>query len=219
MNFFMRYKGRSTIQKMALTGVFFGLVILFQYLERFMPFAGTFIKLNFSLLFILPIFYFAGPSYGILVMILRFVIGLSMKGEWGSMIGIVSHLILFISTLIAIIFMYIYSFAFNGIKNHNKKNIYISIATVLSSSITLTILNGIWFTPMYLSSYDNNLKNMFNIKNAIDVYKINEFYKFHFGIHNYWLGIIAVYFSGNLLKFSLIYFINYPLSKVIRHYY
>lgn len=220
MNFFKKYKDRSTIKRITFTSVFFGLVILFQYLETFMPFGGTFIKFNFSLLFILPIFYFAGPLYGILVILLRFIMGITMKGGWASLPIITSHLILLVSTSVAIIFMYIYSSFFSKVKNHNKKNIYISVATVLSTALVLTLLNAIWFTPMYISSFPpyNTYRYMFDIPKAINAY--NTWMKpFHFGIPNYWGGIFAVYLAGNIIKFTLVYLVNYPLSKVIRHYY
>lgn len=218
MNLFKRYRDRSPIKRITLTGVFLGLVILFQYLESYMPYGDTFIKFNFSLLFILPIFYFAGPIYGFLTIILRFVIGITMKGGWGNLPQITAHFILMISTLVAIGYMYLYSIVFNKIENHNKKIIYISIATVLSASLTLTLLNGVWFTPMFLSSYKQTWAHMFDIDSAIKQYD-SWMYTFHFGIRNYWAGIFAVYFSGNLIKFGMIYIVNYPLSKVIRHYY
>ena len=74
-NLFHVWPQNSPIRRIALTGVFMGLIILFQALERFMPFGNTFLKFNFTLLFILPIFYFSGPLFGILSLVLRFLIG------------------------------------------------------------------------------------------------------------------------------------------------
>lgn len=215
INPFRASKDRGTNQKIALTGVFFGLVILMQWLEQFMPFGDTYLKLNFSLLFILPIFYFAGPAFGITVLFLRFAIGPSVSSLGYSLEGLIGHFILFISTTCAIVFMYIYSLLFAKINNHNLKTIYISIATVLSTSLVLTLFNGLFFTPLYWWVF-GYVKTAFVSKEVTSVYSYVKY--MFFGIPTYWGGIFAVYLSGNLVKFGLIYIVFYPMSKVLRNF-
>jgi len=145
---FTKYKDKSDSTRIAFAGVFFGLVLLFQYLEQFMPFGDTYLNLNFSLLFILPIFYYSGPIYGFVVILLRFAIGPGISKGYAPQF-LVAHGVLMISSLVAIAFMYLYSVLFDKVKNGNMKLVYISIATVLSTSLVLTVLNGILFTPMF----------------------------------------------------------------------
>lgn len=222
-NPFHAYKNRTINQRIAITGVFLGLTILFHFLEKFMPFGGTFIKINLSLLFILPIFYFAGPFFGISVICIMFGIGFALSTE-PTIQRIVSQFILLFATFSTIGFMYLYSFVFSKIENHNKKVLLISISTVISITFLLTFLNAIWFTPMYMWAFgkDSNFKivnHPFDIPSAIKMYSEFPFYRLaHFGIPNYWGGIFAVYITGNLVKFGVIYALYYPLSKVLRQY-
>ncbi len=212
VNPFHAYKNKSVIQRISLSGIFFALVILFQFLETYMPFGDTYMNLNFSLLFILPVFYFAGPQYGLGIIVLRLIIGPAMSKLGYSSIGMVSHLILMISSLTAIGFMSLYSTLFHNIKSNNKKLILISISTVISTALILTLLNGLFFTPMYWHVY--GYIDSVSIELAKRIYPSISI-KFFF-IPSYWGGIFVVFLTGNLLKFSLVYVIYFPMSKVLR---
>lgn len=224
-NPFHAFRDRSVVQRIAMTGVFLGLVVLMQYLERFMPFAGTFVKLNFSLLFILPIFYFAGPFFGLTVVAIQFGIGYAFSTE-PTVQRAVSQMILTISTIVAIGYMYIFSWVFIKVKKHNAKMIYISVSTVLAIAITLTVLNAVWFTPMYMWAYGKDtaykiVDGVFDVAGAKKAYEVTfkTYYQIkHFGIPNYWAAIFAVYMAANITKFGLIYFVYFPMSKVLNHY-
>jgi riboflavin transporter FmnP len=152
-NFFNAYKSRGIVFKISFTGIMLALVILFQFLEQFTPFFGTFVKLNFSLLFILPVFYFAGPQYGIMVLLGRFFIGPALSKYSYAPFENVAQFILLFCSVIVIITMYIFSSLFKKIKSHNLKVILISSLTVLTSSIILTVINGLFFTPLYFKTY------------------------------------------------------------------
>ncbi len=219
-NMFHKHQGVSPIHKMAYTGVFFAMAILFQYISQYMKFANTFVNLNFSLLFILPIFYYSGPFYGLGSLIFRFLIGVGIDigsgngMELGGTSGVaLGHFILFICSSIAISFMFVYSKIFNNIKKHNTKIIIISICTVLSTTIIATLLNMFLFTPAFFAIYSHQ---KFSIKLTVATYE--NLTAFFFFIKNYWVGTFVVYFSANIVKFGLIYLVYFPLSKILRHF-
>ncbi|TCG11518.1 MPN527 family putative ECF transporter permease subunit [Mycoplasma todarodis] len=217
-NLFHCSKGRGVVHKIAFTGVFLGLVLLLQFLSRYMPFADTYIKLNFSLLFILPIFYYAGPIWGILTLLLRFAMGPVIAGTGYHPRYLTGHFILLVCSIVTIGFMYIYSSIFSKMKSHNIKVITIAITTFISSSLILTFLNQIFFTPLYWVS-TGYIKH-FSISETIDVYNNPYFLvkaKF-FMIPNYWAGTFVTYFAGNLAKYGVIFLCYIPMAKVLRTY-
>ncbi len=215
-NLFHSFKGRGVVQKIAFTGVFLGLVLLTQFLSRFMPFADTYIKLNFSLLFILPIFYYAGPQWGILTLLLRFFMGPIISGSGYHPKDLTSHFILLVCSIVTVLFMYIYSHLARNIKSHNKKVIVIVLATLISTSLLLTILNQILFTPLYWYAY--GFTKGFSISQSVNVYQYPAVKIKFFMIPNYWAGTFATYFAGNLTKYGIIFLCYIPMAKVLRTY-
>ncbi|CAM9099162.1 MPN527 family putative ECF transporter permease subunit [Mycoplasma marinum] len=213
-NLFHASSHKSVIHKIVFTGLFLGLVILFQYLERFMPLGFGFIKVNLTLLFILPIFYFAGPLYGILVLFVRYIVGVGMSGGFNQ-ISMVSHLILLICSIVTIILMYIYSSLFNKIKSHNLKVVLILLSTLVTTSLILTGLNQIFFTPLYFAVLEKG-GFKFSLNKSIQTYQYIKMV--YFNIDNYWAGTFAAYFTGNIIKYSIVFIIYFPLSKVLRNH-
>ncbi len=211
-NLFHCSKGRGIVHKMAFTGIFLGLVLLLQFLSKYMPFADTYINLNLSLLFILPIFYYSGPLWGILVLLLRLALGPAISGTGYPMQYMVAHLILFICSSVTIGLMYIFSSVFSKIKKHNLKVILIITSTLITTSLILTVLNQVFFTPLFWYSF--KFTKTFSISQSIDVYQFVKI-KF-FMIPNYWAGTFATYFAGNLAKYGIIFLCYFPLSKVLR---
>ncbi|NQZ29109.1 MAG: hypothetical protein HRT98_01855 [Mycoplasmatales bacterium] len=213
-NLFHNFKGRGIVHKIAFTGVFFGLVLLLQFLSKFMPFADTYIKLNFSLLFILPIFYYAGPLWGILVLLLRLILGPAISGLGYTTQEFTGHFILFICSIVTIGWMYIYSSLFSGMKSHNIKVILIVISTLISTSLILTFLNQIFFTPLYWSAF--KFTDGFSLRQSVKLYNNPIIKAKFFMISNYWAGTFATYLAGNLIKYGVIFICYIPMSKVLR---
>ncbi len=211
-NLFHCSKGRGIVHKMAFTGIFLGLVLLLQFLSKYMPFADTYINLNLSLLFILPIFYYSGPLWGVLVLLLRLVLGPTISGTGYAMQFMVAHFILFMCSTVTIILMYIFSSMFSKMKKHNLKVILIIMSTLITTSLILTMLNQILFTPLFWYSF--KFTKTFSISESIKVYQFVKI-KF-FMIPNYWAGTFATYFAGNLAKYGIIFLCYFPLSKVLR---
>ncbi|CAM9109414.1 MPN527 family putative ECF transporter permease subunit [Mycoplasma todarodis] len=213
-NFFHCSKGRGIVHKVAFTGVFLGLVLLLQFLSRFMPFADTYIKLNLSLLFILPIFYYAGPLWGILVLILRLTLGPAISGLGYTIQEFTGHFILFMCSMITIGLMYIFSGLFSKMKLHNVKVILIVTSTLLTTSLILTFLNQVLFTPLFWSAF--KFTDGFSLKQSIKLYDNPIVKAKFFMIPNYWAGTFATYLAGNLVKYGIIFMCYIPMSKVLR---
>ncbi len=211
-NLFHNSKSRRVVHKIAFTGIFLGLVLLLQFLSRYMPFADTYININLSLLFILPIFYYSGLFWGILVLLLRLFLGPTISGTGYATQFMVGHLILFICSVVTIVLMYIFSSVFSKMQRHNLKVILIIISTLITTSLILTILNQIFFTPLFWYSY--GFTKTFSISQSIEVYQVVKI-KF-FMIPNYWVGTFVTYFLANLTKYGIIFLCYFPLSKVLR---
>ncbi len=210
-NLFKAHSNMCIVQKIVFTGIFLGCVLFFQFLEQYMPLGFGYIKINLSLLFILPIFYFAGALYGMSVIILRFILTPFLSPGSVGNIAFTGSFILMVCSIVAISIMYVFSVIFFNLKNRTIKTIMISLCTWIGTSIFLTIINQIFFTPLYFQVLTNS--KYISISKTIDQYqKLKNIY---FGINNYWLGTFTTYFSGNLIKYGIIFTIYLPLSKTI----
>lgn len=213
--FLKAYKRHNLVYRITITGIFFALVLLFQYFEKFMPFINTYLKLNFSLIFILPIFYLAGPFLGLFVLILRFIFG-PLLGTLGyDLAGIIAHLILFISTIITLFIYFLNTFLFKKINNLKYRYLITAITTIVITAFILAILNGLLFTPLFWWAF--KYLPIISYNDAKLMYQQNEFIQIaHFGLKNYWAGILVVYIFGNMFNLSIIFLVNYPLEKIIK---
>lgn len=212
---FCAYQNRNLTQRLTLTGVFLALVILLQFFEKYLPFANTYLRFNFSLLFILPIFFFSGPGWGIFALILRFAIGPAMDPLGYDITGIMGHLILLISSSVTIFIFFLMSWLTLSLRNSKWKYWIVAILTIILSSIILTLLNGLLFSPLYWWAF-NFLDHPSYLAAQTLYQNTSGLQVMHFGIKSYWGGIWAVYLSGNIIKYSLIFIVNYPLDKVVK---
>ena len=204
--------------KIAFTGMMLSLVILFQYLEKFMPIFEIFMKMNLSLVFIMATLYVAGLSWASLLLILRFSIGPAV-GKYGySTLGIWNHTILLVMGSLFIIIFYSLDKISHKIKiNNNVRLLIISIISVLIISLIGPLLNGLLFTPVYWYLVPERpipTASLYDAKNAYQILKV----PFFFGIPNYWGGMYAAYGLGNFLKYSLICAVFIPMWKIIKRY-
>ncbi len=198
--------------KIAFTGMMLALTILFQYLEKFTPFAMGLMNINLSIIFIIATSYVVGFKWAVLLLVLRFALGPAVGTTGYSLIGLWSHSILLFSgsTFLGLIHL------FNKIifkKMSEKKNLLLTaVATVLVSTIVMTVLNAVLFTPVFF--YILKYVQAPTISNAIGVYPPALF----FGIPNYWGGIAVIFGVGNLVKFSIAIILFIPIWKITKHY-
>lgn len=205
----------SLLRKITLSAIMLTLVLIFHFLEKFIPLNFGYLKLNFSLLFILPIFYLCGFKWGFLLVVLRFIFGWALGGY--NILALISQLILLTYEMIAILALYFYSYLFRG-KLLNKtlqlKYITILCLTILTTSLSATILNVLVFFPLFLALIG---QQPFSLAWTIEQYNQSHYIFFLF-IPNYWFGTSVVYLIGNMIKFSSIFILYWPLSKILRSF-
>lgn len=194
-----------TVFNIALSGIFLALVLIFQFLSSQFFSVFGFLNINFTVVFIIVLYLATNYKYALAMLVLRFLISPAV-GSGYTIIGILGHFILLISDLSYIIIFVVFHVIF--IK-YSKVNIYLnialsfSIATILNA-LWMSILNGLIFTPLYLSLFSkgtipaNFIYYVENPPSIIDV----------FGINSYWGIIFALYLSFNLINFTLVSFIT-----------
>lgn len=193
-----------TIFNIALSGIFLALVLIFQFLSSQFFRVFGFLNINFTVVFIIVLYLATNYKYALAILVLRFLISPAV-GSGYTIIGILGHFILLISDLSYIIIFVVFHVIF--IK-YSKVNIYLniaisfSIATILNA-LWMSILNGLIFTPLYLSLLPGGTLP------ANFIYYVENPSKFNvFGINSYWGKIFALYLAFNLINFTLVSFIT-----------
>lgn len=207
-------KNKSTIFKISFTGIMLSLVILFQFLEQFMPFGEFgFVKFNFSIIFIFATAFIAGMPWAYFLLILRFAIGPALGQGGYNEFAIIGHIILMVSGVLLLSLFWITT----KITKFNKlwKYIVVSISITLIVSLIMSLLNALVFTRWYFAAFSGS----WTILPFNEAYEQYDNVKFaYFFIPNYWWGNIAVYGVFNIINISACFIINYPLSKIVKRF-
>lgn len=215
-------QNKIIIRKIALTSVLTSLSVILSIISNFirMPFA-SFLTLDISLIPLLVIVYAINFRYAFFSIIATGLSGFipPNSGGWiGVLINTISHLI-FVTTWFS--FLQIYK----RFTKSNYTSINLSLITsIILISLILTILNGLFFTPLYWWYY--GILHSISFIEAMNKYNGGEIgHIMLLGIPNYWLGIFALYISFNLIKFLLISYLFFVVicilikSKVIEKYF
>ncbi|MDI4567687.1 MAG: hypothetical protein E7Y34_01220, partial [Mycoplasma sp.] len=125
------------------------LLDIFFHLPFLTSFSLGFVKINLSLIFVFPIFYYSGPIFGLLILALQFLITSFFDLSYGAdqIAGVealfFSHFIKFISNLTTILMMYIFSKVvyYLHLKSHNQRLFIVFILTIIFSSLLISLLN------------------------------------------------------------------------------
>ena len=201
--------------KITFSGIMLGLVIVFQYLEQFMPMFNLFMNINLSLIFIMATAFIAGYKWAIGLLLLRLIIGPSISPLGYSSLGMWSHFVLLSMGIIFMTVFIVLKKAFlKFITNKKISLILVSLISIISTSIIAGLLNGVLFTPMYWHLM-NNIN--FSINESYWVYEKIKGITF-FNISNYWVGMMVAFGIGNLLKFTIISVGFISIWKIIKHY-
>ena len=213
------FKTKSTkgiVFDMIFTGMMLSLVFLFNYLQNFMPWLGGALKINLSLIFILASWIISGYPWALSIIIIRTIIGPALGPFSYTIIGMYSTFLLFFSEAFYLIILISSFYLFkNLIKNQMLfLTLILSIATLISI-IFLTIMNGLWMSPIFWRLFNPNVP----LFPGVTEYYSNHdgLHGFLFGIPNYWAAIWTVMGSGNLLKFSIISVLILPIIKVSKY--
>ncbi len=203
--------------KIAFTGMMLSLVILFQYLEKFMPIMDLFVKINLSIVFIMTAFYIVGWEWAMTLLLIRFFIGPAISSYGYSTLSIWSHFILLTMGFIYMMtFVLIHKFIFKKYSTNKTLLLIISLtSTIIIVSLIGAFLNAILFSPVYW--YIMGFQKDISISASVKSYEYVKYIHF-FGIPNYWAGMFAAFGLGNLIKYSVVSTIFVALWKVIKHY-
>ncbi|NQZ66030.1 MAG: ECF transporter S component [Mycoplasmatales bacterium] len=203
--------------KIAFTGIMLGLVLLFQYLEKFMPIMNLFININLSIVFIITTLYITDWKWAMILLIIRFIMGPAVSGMGYSVIQIWSHFILFVMGFVYMgLFVLIHRFIFRKYKSNYGKLLIISFGlTIIVTSLIGAFLNAVFFFPIYIYIIEGSSGSLFDSAKA--AYDSSKDFAF-FGIPNYWLGMFAAFGVGNLIKYSVVSAIFVPLWKIVKRY-
>ena len=188
---------KISVKKISISAMLLSLWVTFNYISTFTSsIAFAFLHVDLSIAFVLLSFHLIGYLNSFFIC---FAIGLFSIG-W-STTGVIGPLILIISNLTFITIYFISSKLIRG----QKLQILNLFNAIITNSILLAFLNGIFFTPLFLYVFtDVKTINFIEISNNYNSGLWFEKLKIYFMfIPNYWLGTFSLYISFNLFKFLI----------------
>ncbi|PAK21438.1 hypothetical protein CJJ23_02200 [Mycoplasmopsis agassizii] len=211
------YKRILLTKKIAITGMMFALVLLFSWIAHLSG-IFTFLKIDVSLVFILATLMVAGYQYALTLIILKFAIVPAFTGGAGySHVGILGHVILLITFLIATTVYYLLA-NFHlvlsrkiKISDSNRRIVHVPlkwqvtyiIAALALTTVAISTLNTFLFNPLYFSLF-GMLQGPATYSNMANLYALQGFSTFFFGIPEYINGSYALYTAFNTIQFSIV---------------
>lgn len=196
------------IRSMCVTGLLLGLSIITNMTTDLikLTFLGSFLSLDLSLIFIIPIVFICKFRWGFFAAFLLGCFSFIHSG-FSSWVGPLFNIMINIF-VVSIIYIF-YFVLFKNIKINKKiKLIFSLILSFIFIILFSCLINGLIFTPLYVSLYSqNNIYASFLELQKIENYPIYAPYVL--GIKNYWLGIFAIYSSFNAIKFSIVLLFTY----------
>ncbi|QJB71055.1 MPN527 family putative ECF transporter permease subunit [Mycoplasma sp. 1654_15] len=225
---------KSTVFNITVSGVFLALSLIFFVLshQKFFTWpvvSSIGLKVDLSTLFILPIFVIANTLCGVAVLVIRFVLGPFIVPSASLDIDYFGNFILLFSSAIFIfLFLLLNKFIF---KNEGKqsistesqcsnskkklyKNLFLNLlCSTIVTSLLLTILNALFFTPVFFKLYKltNNispidLAKKWNTDKVLKTFSLSL---------NYFLWAFVLYFPFNLVNFTVTSILFFGMYTVI----
>ena len=199
-----------------LTGIMLVFVILFDFLEKYMPWLGPTFKINISLIFIMIAWIISGAPWALILIVIRTIITPALGIFSYTEIGMYSASLLLFSEIIYLLLLLLFYYSLKKlIENNIIFLIAVFLLTTIISTIFLTYMNGIWMTPIFLRLFEKQIPLYPKIMNYYTSHP--KLHVFLFGIPNYWAGIWIIMGTGNLLKFGVISLLILPIIKVSVH--
>ncbi len=192
----------------------FALVLIFQFLERFMPFGDFgFVNFNITLAFILLTASHLNYIWAFGLLLLRFVFGPLLSGSGYAPMSVIGQIILFVVGILVLGLFYL-----TNIRKakFTKKKMMLSLGlVVLAASAIMPWLNAWVFTPWFLGASSTGGWTSLSLPEAKSSY---EYIKdiAYFGIKNYWVGHFAVYFTFNMINLTITMLVTFPLLKIAK---
>ncbi|MGL5205682.1 MAG: MPN527 family putative ECF transporter permease subunit [Metamycoplasmataceae bacterium] len=205
-------KNRSIFFPLVFSALMLSLSLISATISNIIPFilGSSFLRLDFGIAFISLAFFISGWRWGIITLISNFLIHPLLPGTNIGLIDLffVGKTIFVITCLFFVIFIAI------GNKLLKKRNYVFSLTfSIFLTTIIMTILNGIIFTPIFLNIISNN-------NFSLDFIELMEQYESSslsiiFILPNYWGGVALVYGVFNIFSLGINSAILYGLNKVI----
>ncbi len=204
-----RYKNYNLSKEVSLVSIFTAFAILFGILSNFivLPFA-PWLTIDFSPIFIFGIYLFVErrsiiyTTISILVVSLLNFINMGVAGWVGVIISFCSNAI----------YVFILIVLTNLLKRFFKSNraLFGLVLTIgfLLASLSLTVLNGLFFTPLYWWLFIDS--SMISFLDWEKWYNANPNLWLLY-IPHYWAGIFGLYISFNIIKFGICSFLIFSL--------
>lgn len=190
---------KLTTRAITKIAVISALAAALMYLEFPLPFAPSFMGVDFSDTPILVAGYSLGPFAAVICAFLKIVIKLLLKPTSTMFIGELSNLIL------TICFVCMASIIYKTKKWHNLKGALFSliIATLFVSLIAF-ISNGYFVYPLYASILKQNIDGIIKLTSSINPL-----------VSSYWTMMLFMVIPFNLVKYFLVSLITLILYKKI----
>lgn len=190
---------KLTTRQITKIAVISALAAALMYLEFPLPFAPSFMGVDFSDAPILVAGYSLGPFSAIICAFLKILIKLLLKPSSTMFIGEFSNLIL------TICFVCMASIIYKNKKWHNLKGALISliVATIFVSFIAF-ISNGYVVYPLYASILNLKIEGIIKLTSSLNPL-----------VNSYWTMMIFMVIPFNLVKYSLVSLITLLLYKKI----
>ncbi|WP_215742811.1 MPN527 family putative ECF transporter permease subunit [Mesomycoplasma hyorhinis] len=225
----------SAIFNLTITGVFLALSLIFFLLshQKFFtwPIASSIgLKIDLSTLFILPIFVSASIAYGIVALIIRFILGPFLNPSISLEIDYFGNFILLFSSCIFIFLFLSFRYVF-GFKKEAKTQIITEdykykfdkkqaiklmlnlLVSTFITSIILTIFNAFFFTPVFFKLF--KLTDNINPIDLAQQWLTNKKFKSFSLSLNYFVWAFVLYFPFNLVNFTITSILFYGIYLVM----
>ncbi|TQC51439.1 hypothetical protein E1I18_02545 [Mycoplasmopsis mucosicanis] len=198
----------NVVYKIVLTSLFLALAIIIDFTGKFMPF-NSFLKFNFSLIFVLATFRIVGKLWGILVLVLIFVIGPSYSELGYSAIGVLGHGLLVVAQATFIAFYLLFHWcslnfiikkSYSPKLRENLANITAFIFASICATLVMVAVNIFISTPLYFYLFKAiSSPNFLELSSQYN----EKFKALFFGIPNYYVGTFVVFGTFNIANYTI----------------
>ncbi len=198
------YSTSKIIKDYTLSAVMLGLGILVAYLSHFIRF--NFLAFDFSLFTLVYLIYKVKYRFVYLVTIL-----LSLANLLHGSPSWIGTMVLSLNNLFFVTMVILSKKLFIPKRPKFYLNLWVLVLSSFLTTVFNVIMNGILYTPLYWYTF-----KITPTLNFLEVQKIYEKHPtlFLLNIKSYWLGIIALYTSFNLIKNIIISFISLTILKI-----
>ena len=198
----MKNDKKNKIKNISLTAMFGAIAAVIMLFDFPLPFAPSFMKLDFSDVPLVVGSYILGPINAIVMVLLKVLIKLLFKGTSTAFIGEIANFISSICFVLPGSIIYVF--------HKTKKRAIVGLLVgIMISSVVSTLLNAVLLFPMYMSLFHINedalLSMIQKVNPSVDsfntamIYSIFPFNLFKYGVDS--IIVFSVYKNiSNLIK-------------------